>query len=170
MSLDFTGIPLLNQPSPFEDALKRINKEPLLELLKEVASANPSAVPNTGKNGWEYGSCHISGRIGGWDSWSLENGMAPNDLDLSDITYVGFYRQAVANKYTGTIEPFVAVVPLGFSGPIQPGQTVEVKDSIPFDWKREDVEKMARESFAKLQELVVEYHNREKSDEQTDIL
>ena len=170
MSLDFTGIPLLNQSSPFEDALKRINKEPLLEVLKEVACANPPAVPDSGKKDWEYGSAHVSGRVGGWDSWSLENGMWPGGIDLNDISYVGFYRQAVANKFTNKVEFFVAVVPLGFSGTIQPGQTVEVKDSIPFDWKREDVEKMARESFAKLQELVVEYHNREESDGQTDIL
>jgi hypothetical protein len=160
--IDFTGMPMIEANMPLQQALKRINKAPLEEILSAVAASIPSTVPEVEKDGWKHGAMHVSGRINGWDSWSIENGMAPsNALDLADITYVGFYRQAVINKYTGEPEFFVAVVPLGFSGEVKPGQTVEVQKSIPFDWKTEDVEAMARESFLKLQELVVEYYNRE---------
>lgn len=164
--LDFRDMPKIEEiNTPLSQALKRINNAPLGEILRAVAASIPSTVPESEKDDWKHGAMHVSGRINGWDSWSIENMMAPNDLDLSDISYVGFYRQAVINKYTGEPEFFIAVVPLGFSGEVKPGQTVDIQKSIPFEWKAEDVEAQARESFLKLQELVTEYYNREPAHE-----
>ena len=88
--------------------------------------------------------------------------MAPSDLDLSKIDYVGFYRQAAINKNTGEIKYFYATIPIGSAGSARLGETFEVKDGvIPFDWDREELEVMARESFLKLQEMVTEFYNRE---------
>jgi hypothetical protein len=145
------------------EAIKRMKENfPPEEIFKEVAASILQTVPDANtKDLWRHGSCRIVGRIGGYDIWNFENGFAPSDADLSKIDYVAFYRQAVQNKNTREVKGFVATVPLSFSGEVEPGKTLTVKETIPFDWKREDVEAMARESFLKLQELCEEYYNRE---------
>ena len=52
-----------------------------------------------------------------------------------------------------------------FTREVEPGQTIEVKgEVIRPGWNREDVEKAARESFLRLQELCEEFYNRERED------
>ena len=137
-----------------------------IEILSEVAASIPPSAPNgSEKPGWVHGACRRVWTIGGYDVWAIENGTAPKDIDLSDIQYVGFYRQAVKNKYTGEVKGFATTVPLTFAGEVTPGQTIELKKEgqpIRPGWKREEVESMARESFLKLQEMCEEFYNREE--------
>jgi hypothetical protein len=42
------------------------------------------------------------------------------------------------------------------------GQTININKNIPIGTSHEEIERMARESFLKLQEMVAEYHNREE--------
>ncbi len=135
-----------------------------IEILVEVAKSIPQTVPNgSDKGGWGYGACRRTCTIGGYDITAFENGTAPKDVDLTDIKYFGFYRQAVKNKHTGEVKGFAVVVGANFAGEVEPGQTIEVKGEkvIRPGWNREDVEAAARESFIKLQELCEEFYNRE---------
>ena len=144
--LDLTGIPEINkEDTPYGRALKQMEGHfPPVEIFAEVAASIPQVVPDVEvRSSWKHGSMRCIGRIGGYNSWAIESNMAPSDLDLSRIDYIAFYRQAVSNKHTGEVKFFGTSIP------------------IPFDWNREDLEAMARESFLKLQELVTEFYNRE---------
>jgi hypothetical protein len=134
---------------------------PPLEIFKEVADSIPQTVPDAGKKFWSHGSCRVVGMIGGCAPWNIECGLAPQDIDLTDIKYVGFYRQAVANKRTGELKAFCVTVPLDFSGEVVPGQTIPVNTRINVEWDRDDLVSKARVAFLKLQEIVVEFYNAE---------
>ncbi len=164
--IDFAGVPEIDQTqTPLAVAIKMMNEHaPLAEMFREVAASIPQQVPDAvNVPGWNYGSCRVVGRIGGFDHYSIENGIAPSDLDLSKIDYVGFYRQAVMNKNTGEIKYFYATIPIGSIGSASLGGTFEIKEDavIPFGWNREEVETMARESLVKLQEMCAEFYNLE---------
>jgi hypothetical protein len=163
--LDLTGVPEIdNSQTPLALAITRMNENaPQAEMFREVAASIPQSVPDVLEvKGWYYGSCRVIGRIGGFDHWSIENGMTSSDIDLSKIDYIAFYRQAVKNKHTGKLGFFVVTIPLSFNGEVQPGASVAApSEGIQIGWKREDVEAMARESLLKLQELVAEFYNRE---------
>lgn len=138
-----------------------------IEILAEVAASIPQTVPNgSDKGGWGYGACRRICTIGGCTIGQFEDGSAPKDVDLTDIKYFGFYRQAVKNKHTGELKGFAAIVGSNtFTGEVEPGQEIEVKgEVIRHGWNREDVEKAARESFLRLQELCEEFYNRERED------
>ena len=159
----YDGPELEQKPNPqLIAAIERMNAHaPDAEFLREIALSIPPVVPEVEKSGWNHGSCRVSGRIGGHSHWDIEQNFAPLDIDLSKIDYVAFYRQAVANKYTGDLKGFCVTIPLDFSGEVVEGQTIPVTKSIPFEYTKEDLEAMARESFLKLQEMVQEWHNRE---------
>jgi hypothetical protein len=136
-----------------------------IEILAEVAKSIPQTVPNGSDNGgWGHGACRIICTIGGCTIGDFENGTAPKDTDLSDIKYFGFYRQAVKNKHTGEVKGFASVVGRNtFAGEVEPGHELESKgEFIRPGWKREGVERIARESFLKLQEMCEEFYNREE--------
>jgi hypothetical protein len=72
------------------------------------------------------------------------------------------YRQAVRNKYTNKPALFVATIPLEVAQEVNPGQCIDINKSIQIGTSDVEIERMAQESFVKLQELVVEYYNREE--------
>jgi hypothetical protein len=113
--------------------------------LRDVATAIPSTVPSAGTEdkfrGWDHGACRQS--------------------TLPDGRSVGFYRQAVRNKYTQQVKYFAVSIPLDFYGEIEPGQSLNITKGMLGIETAEEIAEMARESFLKLQELVVEWHNRE---------
>lgn len=151
-----------NVNSPIDEAYKRAKeKEPPLTFFKSIADSIPSQVPEFDKRGWNHGSCRIVTRIDGHDLWSVENGFGSTSLNLDKFDYVVCFRQAVKNKHTGEAKGFCATVPLGFCGEVTNGQTINVPLSIPADYDPAWLEDEARKSFLKLQELVVEWHNKE---------
>lgn len=122
-----------------------------IEILSEVAKSIPQKVPNgTNKKSWGYGSCRIIYMIGGHQVKAIEDGTAPSDIDLSDIKYIGWYRQCVRNRNTGVSTAFVSLVgnmKENLGKVIRPG------------WKREEVESEARKSFLDLQKMCKEYYD-----------
>ena len=137
---------------------------PPIEIFVEVAKSIAQTIPDVDDMpGWEHGATRMITRIGGVDAYTIEDGMAPDDIDLSKIEYTAFYRQAVRNKHTGEIKHFATWVPFGSVVEVQPGQSIKTSmDGISVGWKREDVEKAARESFLKLQEMCDEFYNQER--------
>lgn len=73
--------------------------------------------------------------------------------------YVVIYGQAVRNKHSNESKIFVATVPLGWAKETKPGQSFPVESKITLGTSQSEVEEMARKSFSKLQELVIEFHN-----------
>lgn len=135
---------------------------PPAEIFTKVASEIPQQVPDgTDKKGYQHGAVRMMAAIDGYDPSFFEMGLVHPDVDLSDIGYVVLYRQAVRNKYTNKIKFFASSVPLDFARSVHPGQTIPVNKKIAIGTSHDEIERMARESFLKLQELVVEYHNRE---------
>ena len=147
---------------------------PSPEIFKKVAGEFPPRVPiftsNQGaiKKSFQHGNFRILGAIGGLPPSAYEDGYIYLDevrkdtkqTDLSDISYTGMYRQAVRNKYTNKPALFVSSVPLDWAMEVNPGQTVHIYKRFSLGTSDAEIERMARESFLKLQELVVEYHNR----------
>jgi hypothetical protein len=137
---------------------------PPKEIFERIAESVPFSAPNAiDKAGWRHGSCRIVGMIGGVGSWVVESGRAPKDIDLSDIGYVIFWRQAVRNKYSLKINYIASWTPcIEYKDLFFEGETTHVKKYIPIGTSHEETERMARESFLKLQEMISEYHNREE--------
>ena len=103
-----------------------------------------------------------------------------SDADLSDIKYCAFWRQSAHTKrydeykkdcdrnieqvelsqpseWTEYPVAFAATIPLGFCGKVTPGQDVNIERWIPIGTSNEEIERMARESIVRLQEVVKEY-------------
>jgi hypothetical protein len=149
---------------------------PSPEIFKKVAGEFPPRVPiftsNQGaiKKSFQHGNFRILGAIGGLPPSAYEDGYIYLDevrkdtkqTDLSDISYTGMYRQAVRNKYTNKPALFVATIPLEVAQEVNPGQCIDINKSIQIGTSDVEIERMAQESFVKLQELVVEYYNREE--------
>ena len=163
-------IPNPNTDSYFEDkttpaqreAIQRMQDNmPPSEIFTRVASEYPQLVPTaTDKKGFQQGAVRIICTIGGHHAGDFYDGI--EGVDLSDITYVAMYRQAVRNKYVSRWPTlFVATVPLDWAAETNPGQTIPATKRIKIGTSYTEIERMARESFAKLQEMVIEYHNRE---------
>jgi hypothetical protein len=147
------------------EAVERAKKNaPPIEIFVEVAKSIHQTIPDVDdRPGWKHGATRMVTRIGGVNAYEIEDGLAPSDLDLSNIDYTVFYRQAVKNKHTGEIKYFATWVPFESAIEVHPGQSIEIKgDGIPIGWDREELEAMARESFLKLQEMCEEFYNREE--------
>jgi hypothetical protein len=158
-------------------AIRRMHDNmPSHDIFKKVASETSQLVPlftkrdGTVKTSFQHGNSLMLGSIDGLPSYHYENGYTYDkegnrkeiiDPDLSNICYFGIYRQGVRNKYTNEAALFVATIPLEFAQEVNPGQTISFEKRIPIGTPDAEIERMARESFLKLQELVVEYHNRE---------
>jgi len=140
-------------------ALKRMEENiPPLWIFETIAKEIPQQVPDASKHAhWMHGDIRVFGMIDG--QFPLPNYKL--DLDLSKIGWMGFWRQAVRNRYTQKVSAFISTIPMFLATEIDPGQAFDVKDYVPIGTSHEDIERIARESFLKLQELVVEYHNRE---------
>ena len=135
-----------------------------IDILAEIPKSILQTVPNgSDKPAWCYGAYRKTCTIGGYAISSFEQGIVPKDVNLSDIRYFGFYRQAVKNKYTGETKGFAVAVGADFAGEVEPGQCIKVKEGnvIRPGWHREDIESAAREAFLKLQEMCEEFYNRE---------
>lgn len=155
-----------NLATPEQRIALRIMEEhmPPIEIFKEVAASIPKTVPDGTYNKlWNHGSCRIAGMIGGYDSYAFEVGTVPQDVDLSHIKYIAFYRQAVANKYTGEVKVFITTIPLGFYGEVVPGQAIKLAgETIGAEWDKDTVMSMAMTAFVKLQDMVIKFHNQEE--------
>lgn len=122
---------------------------PSIFSLHDVAMAIPKSVPDARDHGpYRHGCCRYNSNKHG--------------------EQVGMYSQEVANKYTGEIKKFIATVPLGFCGEVDVNDLSSDRNQrLCYDlpgfgdeWTKEVVEAKAQESFLKLQEMVVEYHER----------
>ena len=111
-----------------------------IQTLVKVSESFPKIVPKLeGEqfNGWGHGACR---RARGF----------------------GFYRQAVQNKHSGEVKYFFVSIPSLICGEVELGRTIELSgEGIPENATNEEVETMARESFQKLQDMVVDFYNRE---------
>lgn len=147
-------------------ALQRMRDNIPTGIFYRVTKEIPQQVPVfTAKDGsikgsYQHGDCKIIGQVAGIHPWQFEDGKVEEDVDLSDISYMGIYRQGVRNKYTNEARLFASSVPLDWAMEVNPGQTVPIYKRFSLGTSDAEIERMARESFLKLQELVVEYHNR----------
>lgn len=147
-------------------ALQRMRDNIPTGIFYRVTKEIPQQVPVfTAKDGsikgsYQHGDCKIIGQVAGIHPWQFEDGKVEEDVDLSDISYMGIYRQGVRNKYTNEARLFASSVPLDWAMEVNPGQTVHIYKRFSLGTSDAEIERMARESFLKLQELVVEYHNR----------
>jgi hypothetical protein len=143
--------------------LMRDNLPRIRSIFEKVAKEHPyNPVPDEGIFTWGYGDLKISGRVGQYDECDYENGRARwfSRVPPSNTIWYGcMWRQAVRNKYTGELKYFISLTSQAKS--VVPGQEVTVSNPITLDMNSEEIEKIARESFLRLQELAVEYHNRE---------
>ena len=139
--------------------------KPPAELFEDVAGAFSHGLPEDSiPKSWKHGSFRVLGMIDGYDVSSLEwtewTGV-PEGINLSNVQYCAFYRQAVRNKHSQIMAFFYAMIPCESIGEANPGDVVKVKEYIPFDWDREKLEQMAEKSFRLLQQRVLEYYNAE---------
>ncbi len=76
-------------------------------IFEKIAKEVKQAVPDgTDKPSWKHGSYRVLGNIDGYSEYQFENGLVPKDIDLAKISYVVFWRQAVANKKTKKVKAF----------------------------------------------------------------
>ena len=165
-------------PTPAQRAaIQRMEENmPSAEIFEKVASEFPRQVPEFVQTSgsivksMQHGNVRIVGFVGGLPASAFDYGYhygeneerkSLSDVDLNDISYGAFYRQAVRNKYTNKPDLFVAPIPLGAGAArqVNPGSTMQFAKMIIIGTPVVEIERMARESFSKLQELVVEYYN-----------
>jgi hypothetical protein len=153
-------VDLLDEMKPeYREAWERTEGfRDLPEILFAASGSVSLSAPYAGvEDEWNHRSLRPACMIGGLGIEAFENDAVPENTDLTDARFVGFFKQSVKNKKTGEIKQFFATVPLDCCGEAIPGLSFHVTKGIPLDWKREEVEAMAKESFLKLQQLAVEY-------------
>ncbi len=109
---------------------------------------------------WRYGDFKIEGRVGIFKDSDYESGRVYSYGSIPpvrNINYLTMWRQAVRNKFTGELKYLVGI-PNG-AKEVVPGQDVTIYP-VNLNMTSDEIETVARESFAKLQELVIEYYNR----------
>lgn len=133
-------------------------------IYSEVAGEFPQTVPNgSDKKIWQHGAYRVCGRIGSFQEDYIDYPSFPSHVDLSDIKCFCVWRQGVCNKYTNEIKSFAS---WGTSDAdakcVIPGQAVTVHEDVSIKMSDEEIAQFARATFGKLQEMVVEFHNREE--------
>lgn len=136
----------------------------IYSIFHQVQKEFPQKVPNgADKIGWRYGDpCRILGCIGSANesSWSPIMRFSPS-TDLSDIKYVAFVRQAVRNRHTNELKYFASWTPAQADS-VYIGKTVVVKEYIHINTSDEEVARIAREMYLQLENLAVEFYNKEE--------
>jgi len=149
------------------EAIKRMEEnEPPSWIFEKIKKDIPQEVPDgTDKPGWTYGSFRICEVIDGktpykWDAPEYDKELDLEGRDLSKIGHVIFWKQTAKNKNNPEkpLKRFASIVPFGWAMEVEPGQTVPITTYIPIGTSNEEIERMARESFLKLQEVVKAYY------------
>jgi hypothetical protein len=162
--VDYYGNATLEQ----REAVKRMeDNEPPHWIFEKIKKDIPQEVPDaTDKPGWKYGSFRILGVIDGKSPYmdmnvaKMDTDLDLEGRDLSKIGHVVFWRQIAQNKNNPEkpLKLFASNVPYVWAMEVEPGQTVPITTYIPIGTSNEEIERMARESFLKLQEVVKAYY------------
>ncbi len=157
-------IPTAEQKEAIDRACAKMHR--IREIFAKVASEIHQTVPDgTDKKGWKFGSFRILSKSGEYyineyGDVSEMNRVTPelDGVDLSKVGYIAIWRQAARNKRTQEVKGFAAWIPDCVVECVEPGQTIDVKEYLSNDTKDEEIERLARESFMKLQDMVKEYY------------
>jgi hypothetical protein len=126
------------------------------KIAKEIHQEVPDG---TDKPAWGHGSYKVIGNIDGYCEWQFEQGIVPSDIDLTNIRYVIFWRQAVPNKKTKEVKAFASWTGGGAQS-VVPGQTITVDDGkyITIGTSNEEIERLAKDALINLQKMVKKYY------------